>query len=102
MIQRLVEAPYFQHRDHPTAAQISFWLRELRTPELLIELARSRSALCRRLVSRRPLLAVAALGALADLEKQLRDEETGERERDKLHWQPLRLELERLHHARLK
>jgi hypothetical protein len=102
MIQRLVEAHFFRHRDKPTAAHIRFWLRELRTPELLIELARSHSALCRRLVSRRLLLAIAASGALAELEKALRDEETAERERDKLYWLPLRHELEKLRHARLK
>jgi hypothetical protein len=102
MIQRLVEAHFFQHRDNPTAAQVGFWLRELRTPELLIELADPHAALCRRLVSRRPLLALAASGALAELEKALRDEETAERERDKLYWLPLRRELEKLRHARLK
>jgi hypothetical protein len=102
MIQRLAEAHYFEHRRNPTARQINFWLLELRTPELLIGLARSHAALCRRLASRRPLLAAAALGARADLEKELRDEETAERERDKLYWQPLRRELEKLRHSKLK
>jgi hypothetical protein len=101
MIQRLVEAHYFQRRDHPAAAQLSFWLRELRTPELLIEVALPHSALCRRLIPLRPLLAMAALGAPTELEKALRDEETAERERDKLFWLPLRRELEKLRHARL-
>ncbi|HET7293213.1 MAG TPA: hypothetical protein VFM88_12370, partial [Vicinamibacteria bacterium] len=36
MIRRLVEAHYFQHREQATAAQVRFWLRELRTPELLV------------------------------------------------------------------
>jgi hypothetical protein len=102
MIQRLVEAHFFQHRDKPTAAQINFWLRELRTPELLVELARTHPVLCRRLTSRRPLLAVAVSGSSAELEKALRDEENAERERDKLYWLPLRHELEKLRHARLK
>ena len=102
MIQRLVEAHYFQHRDNPAPAHLRFWLRELRTPELLIELARSHSALCRRLAPRRPLLAAATSGAPAELEKALRDEETLERQRDKLHWLPLRRELETLRRARLK
>jgi hypothetical protein len=102
MIQRLLEAHYFQHIDKSSIAHISFWLRELRTPELLLELVRSHSPLCRHLVPQRPLLAVAALGALDELEKALRDEETAERERDKVYWQPLRLELEKLRHARLQ
>jgi hypothetical protein len=102
MIKLLVEGHYFQHRDHPTPAQLSFWLRELRTAELLIELARLHPALCRRLVPRRPLLAVAATGELEDLEKSLRDEQVAEQERDRFYWTPLRSELEKLRHARLK
>jgi hypothetical protein len=102
MIQRLVEAHFFQHRHKATAAQITFWLRELRTPELLIELARSYPVLCRRQTSGRALLAVAVSGSSAELERALRDEETSERERDKLYWLPLRRELEKLRHARLK
>ena len=37
MIRRLVEANYFSNRDHAKVAQVRFWLKELRTPELLIE-----------------------------------------------------------------
>jgi hypothetical protein len=48
MIRRLVEAHYFQNRDRATDAQIAFWLRELRTPVLLVEVARKSSRLCRR------------------------------------------------------
>jgi hypothetical protein len=39
MVARLVEANYFRNRDNPTAEQIEFWLRELRTPTLLIAAA---------------------------------------------------------------
>src|SRR5213079_2779686 len=60
MIRRLVEAHYFQHRGRPTTAQITFWLRELRTPALLVEIAGRRTGLCRRLIPKRPLLAAAA------------------------------------------
>src|SRR5437016_11725877 len=48
MIRRLVEAHYFQNREKPTAAQVKFWLRELRTPDLLIEVASSRTVLSRK------------------------------------------------------
>jgi hypothetical protein len=37
MIRRLVEAHYFEHRDRPVRTHISFWMRELRTPSLLME-----------------------------------------------------------------
>ena len=39
MIRRLVEAHYFRHRERAKAAMVRFWLRELRTPELLAEVA---------------------------------------------------------------
>ena len=99
MIRRLVEAHYFQHRGKPTTAQITFWLRELRTPALLVEIAGRRTGLCRRLIPKRPLLAAAAARQVDELERALREEETAERERDKRHWLPLRKELEKLRHA---
>jgi hypothetical protein len=39
MIRRLVEQNYFQHRNQPTPEQVRFWLRELRTPRLLLSVA---------------------------------------------------------------
>jgi hypothetical protein len=99
MIRRLVEAHYFQHCDRPNPAQVKFWLRELRTPQLLVELAQTHPRLCRQLAPGRPLLASAILGRTAKLEAALLAEETDERERDKLYWLPLRKELEKLRHA---
>ena len=93
MIRRLVEAHYFQHREKPTMAKIKFWLRELRTPALLIEIARSHTTLCLQIARERPILAEASSGKANELERALRDEETAERERDKLYWLPLRKEL---------
>jgi hypothetical protein len=100
MIRRLVEAHYFQNRTNPTPAQIRFWLQELRTPELLLELVRRHAAVCRRLVRQRPLLASAQSGAAEALEQALVAEETAERQRDREYWLPLRRELEKLRHAR--
>jgi hypothetical protein len=100
MIRRLVEAHYFQNRHRATAAQIRFWLRELRTPELLLEVARSNPALCRPLAAARPLLAHATAGDTAALERALKEEEAAERQRDKLYWLPLRQELEALRRAK--
>ena len=100
MIRRLVEAHYFQNQTKPRPAQIRFWFQELRTPELLIELARSNAALCRRLASVRLLLAHAATGNANALEQALDGEETAERQRDREYWLPLRRELEKLRHAK--
>jgi hypothetical protein len=99
MIRRLVEAHYFQHRDQPNPAQIKFWFRELRTPELLVELAGHHGAIGRRLAAVRPLLTRAAAGNLAALEHELAAEEHAERKTDKIYWVPLRRELEQLRHA---
>jgi hypothetical protein len=99
MIRRLVEAHYFQNRAKPNPAQIRFWLQELRTPELLLELAQRHTADCRRLIPARPLLAYAALGKDRDLERELIAEESAERDRDRRYWLPLRAELEKLRHA---
>jgi len=101
MIRRLVEAHYFQHREHPTPPRVRFWLREFRTPELLVEVARTHRARCLRLARQRPLLADAAAGRVAAVERALRKEEAAERHRDRQYWLPLRRELEHLRHRRV-
>ncbi len=98
MLRRLVEAHYFQNRSTANLSQLVFWFLELRTPELLLELARRRPALCRRLGSRRPLLAWALVADGSGLEHGLRDEENRERQADRACWLPLRRELETLRH----
>lgn len=100
MIRRLVEAHYFQNRAKPNPAQIRFWLHELRTSQLLVEVAQRHTLLCRRLVSTRPLLAQAAFGKMEELERALVAEESAERERDRRYWLPLHAELEILRHIR--
>jgi len=99
MLQRLVEAHYLQHRAAPTSERQRFWLMELRTPELLCEIAQSASGLARDLARGRPLLRFARPGKLHALEEALAVEERAERERDRIHWQPLKAELERLRGA---
>lgn len=100
MIRRLVEAHYFQNNTKPNTAQIRFWFRELRTPQLLIEAAQRHPALCRRLAVERPLLTHATSGQMEDLERGLLNEETAERDLDRCYWLPLRKELEKLRHAK--
>jgi hypothetical protein len=102
MLRRLVEAHYFQNRDHPTPAQVRFWLLELRSPELLIEIARSHRAACARAVRQRSLLQAAARGDRTELDVALREEETKERDSDREYWQPLRAELERIRKSRAR
>ena len=100
MIRRLVEAHYFQNRARPNPGQIRFWLQELRTAEILLELAQRHPVTCRRLVSTRPLLVHAAPGKLEELRRALMAEENVEREQDRRYWSPLKAELEKLRHAK--
>jgi hypothetical protein len=96
MLRRLMEAHYFHYRAHPTPARVRFWMLDLRTPELLVELARGHRRACARAARQRPLLRHTAGGDQRALEAALRDEEAQEREADRRYWQPLRAELERL------
>jgi len=100
VIRRLIETHYFQHRHQPTSTHATFWLRELRTPQLLVEVARAQPALCRRIARVRPLVALASEGRLEAIEEALREEEILDRARDRQYWIPLRKELERLRHPR--
>lgn len=100
MIRRLVEAHYFQNSAKSTPAQIRFWLRELRTAELLLEISQRHPAACRQLHSTRPLLAHALSGEREELERALSAEESTERELDRRYWLPLRAELEKLRHTK--
>ena len=102
MIRRLVEADYFSQREYPESGQITFWLRELRTPQLLVELASSHSAICQALEKARPLLKFAADGNESSLTEALSQEESNEREADRVYWKPLKAELEELRRERLK
>jgi hypothetical protein len=100
MIRRLVEAHYFSHSARPRAAQIQFWLMELRTPQLVSEVAQTYRALARRLASKRPLLKHALSAMHAQLEHALLAEEAKVRAEDKAYWLPLLKELETLRHAK--
>jgi hypothetical protein len=98
MIRRLVDVNYLSHREEPTPEQIFFWLRELRTAELLVEAARAHADVLEGLVRERPLLNLATPEHLASgvLDRALRDEEDAERQIDAAYWKPLREKLERL------
>jgi hypothetical protein len=102
MLQRLVEAHYLSHRAAPTPEQTQFWLRELRTPELLVEAAHVWPQTARALGAKRPLLTLTQPDKLGKLEEALAAEEGAERAQDRLYWQPLKAELEQLRRAARK
>jgi hypothetical protein len=96
MIRRLLEAHYFEHRARPGRAQVGFWLKELRTPELLAEVARHHPRPCHGMIPARPLLADALAGDVSKIAQALVEEEMKERARHRQYWSPLRQELESL------
>lgn len=100
MIRRLVEVNYFANREAPTKDQIRFWFLELRTPQLLIELARQ-NRLPAQLFRQRPLLKALESGDESLLAKLLIEEEEQVRDADRRYWMPLKKELETLRHARI-
>jgi hypothetical protein len=99
MIQRLIEAHYEEHREQPHPERVAFWLREARTPELLVELTRSFPDIASDLVGARPLLGEAICGNTDALRAALHDEEERMRAEDRAYWVPLRKELEQLRHS---
>jgi hypothetical protein len=98
MLRRLVEVSYAESSEDPTPEQLHFWLRELRTPELLAEVAARFPDVARSLAPARPPVREAIAGTLASIESALREEEARERADDRAYWAPLKRELERLRH----
>ena len=96
MIRRLVEAHYFQNKDDPNCDQIDFWFRELRTPILLMDSARTWPDAANRESIARPLLVFAISSDESALTTALDEEEKKERLRDKDYWLPLKRELEKM------
>ena len=95
MIRRLVEADYVV-RETPSDAEVEFWLRESRTPAMLISLAQTHPKLTEALIPVRPLLSAAHKGDERAIEEGLDREQRLEREADRAYWKPLRRELEDL------
>ena len=102
MIRRLVEVHYFGNRESAHPAQRRFWLMELRTPELLIELASIHPNELRRFKRKRLLLGLAQTGNESALADAILEEERAERAADREYWAPLKRELEQLRLTRKK
>lgn len=100
MIRRLIEADRVACPGTPSPEQARFWLREGRTPELLMELARQfPHAAAAMAAGSRPVLTAALQGDEAGIEAGLAEEERAERAADRAYWIPLKQELERMRHA---
>jgi ribosomal protein L12E/L44/L45/RPP1/RPP2 len=93
MIRRLVEQAFYS-TDEPSAQSVGFWLAELRSPELLLEVAERYPAVAAH--SPRAAVQAALRQERAAVEEELEAEEKAERAADRLYWEPLREELGRL------
>jgi hypothetical protein len=100
MLRRLVEANYAQYKDNATDEQVRFWLRESRTPEMLVDLASRYPEIVQDMARQRPLLTTAAVGDRPRLTQSLAEEESREREADRAYWEPLKRELQQMRRAK--
>ena len=100
MIRRLIEAHYFVHRGRATPAVTAFWLRELRTPELLREVAMRNPRAAARWSGKRAAVAAAIEGDSEAIEAALAAEEMAERKADREYWRPLVDQLAQMRRAR--
>ena len=101
MIRRLVDVDYLQHRSNATPAQVLFWLKELRTPSLLIECASTWKEIVTEIAGERSAILLAAMEMNVTAVELALDQERAEiRQLDRLYWAPLLKELEMLRHKR--
>ncbi len=94
IIELLGAIHYRENGDQPHADWIDFWLKEIRTPELLVELVRRFPEETRALLRPRPLLALALSRDLDALRAALDAEVRAVQEKDRIYWAPLKRELE--------
>lgn len=99
MVRRLVEVSYDQGFSSPTPERIEFWLRELRTPELLVDCVGWFPDDAHRVANERAAVKAALAGALDPVRENLAAEEADERTLDRAYWEPLKAELEALRRA---
>ena len=102
MIRRLVEQSYFERSISPTRELLDFWLRELRTPQLLAELVAAYPEAAHLAGQLRPAVQAARQGGPGEIEAALEAEEQAEPNSDRQYWTPLKKELEALRLARKK
>jgi hypothetical protein len=96
MLRRLIDAHHEQFLGNATDEQFRFWLRESRTPSVLIDVASQHPGLALDLLKSRPLLIHAINRDASALKKALDQEIEFEKSADEVYWRPLKKELEEL------
>lgn len=99
VVTKLVDVHYRDFGTQPTDSRVAFWLRELRSPEPLVDLVRRAPAEAQAVAATRPPVARAieatqGAGTHAAIRLALREEEDRERAADEEYWAPLIKELE--------
>ena len=92
MIRRLIEADIY-NTTNPLPERVCFWLKERRTPELLVSLVNKYPNITLQMVETRPILKFAYADNQNEIQKLLQEEEDTERELDRQYWTPLKAEL---------
>lgn len=90
----MIEAHYDQNQDAPSDAMIKFWLRDSRTPSMLVELLHRFPDGIPAVASARPWLKSLDPADDKHIEHRLRVEEFAQRLADEEYWKPLKAELE--------
>lgn len=98
MIRRLVDAHFDEFQNDPTDDRIRFWLRESRSPEILIRIVAEHPEIIQEESKRRPLLNEAIAANRLALLEELEKEQVCEKEADRAYWDPLKRELEQMRH----
>jgi hypothetical protein len=99
MIRRVVEQSLFLNEEAPQKQHLDFWLRELRTPELLIQVAAQHPEAAREMAAIRLPVAAAIEGNLETVADALYEEQREEMRKDRVYWEPLKRELEEFRRA---
>jgi len=97
MLRRLLEADYFSTTPEQVAEEkVRFWLRELRTPELLVQVAAQYRRIAESLSEARSLIQAALARDRSAVEQGLQQEMKHEIILDREYWAPLKRQLEQL------
>jgi hypothetical protein len=102
MIRRLIDAHYEEFRSEPNEDRVRFWLRESRTPEVLIRVGAEHPEILQAEATQRPLLADASAASKSAIRQALEKEQVREMELDQAYWDPLKRELEQRRRDRIR
>lgn len=99
VIEALASIHYAENMSDPRPDWVTFWLSEVRSPELLVDLVGRFPNETAKLLFTRPLLGLAQEKELPALRAALDAEMRAEQEKDRIYWEPLKREMEAFRRA---